>query len=420
MPIKISVPCSKSIANRALILSSLSNEPVILQNFSLCDDTFYMVEALKKLGIKIIPHESGIKIFGNNACFKRRNEVIHLYAGNAGTTARFLTALATLTNNQIFLDGESRMKERPMKILIDTLQELGAKIKSSDSHLPFHISDSVLKGGDVFIQGDISSQYISALLLVLPFASEESSITIEQKLCSKSYVKITLDIMKRFGLKVENLNFTKFIVPPKQKIVAPESYIIESDASSASYIGGFAAIHPQKEILLENIFEDSIQGDIKFLKYLEQMGCEIKKHERGTIITGPAVLKSLGEINMNDTPDLVMTFATLALFTDGETLITDISNLRIKESDRIKAMETELKKLGADVSSGEDFIKICGKKNIDEYEKNVEIKTYNDHRVAMSFGVIKDFFPGMHIENPNCVSKSYTTFWDDLEKLRKS
>ncbi len=414
-PINISIPGSKSITNRAIILAALSKGTTILENAAICDDSTYMINGLKKLGIKIHQKGSTVKIIGTGGKFQKQKNKINIYTGNAGTTTRFLTALATLTGNEIIIDGDKRMRERPIKELVKALTQLGAKIEMTRDCPPLHIYPSKLHGGKISLPGNISSQYLSAILLISPFIPAKTTINIEQKLCSRPYVDMTIRIAKHFEI-------------PQNKTI-----LIESDASCASYFGAYAALHPDKQILLQNIHENSIQGDIKVLKYLEKMGCKITEQKNGTLVQGPHKLKSLGTVDMNETPDLVMTFAVLAMFTEGKTKITNIGNLRIKETDRISALENELKKLGARVKTGKDWIEIespfpgmknptCKFTHVSENQNKTktrqsrQVHTYDDHRMAMSFGIITDIFRNLTIENPSCVSKSYTTFWKELEK----
>lgn len=442
MPKIIEVPGSKSITNRVLILAVLAKGTTIIKNAAICDDTKYMVQGLKKLGIKISQKGKIIKIQGCAAHFTQKKTPIRINCGNAGTTTRFLTALATLTGNTVIIDGNKRMQERPIKALTKALNQLGAKIKDSKGYLPITIFPQKLKGGEINLPGNISSQYISALLMTAPLSEKTTSIKIDQKLYSKPYIKTTIEALKSFNIKIVNKNFRQFIVKPASP-TSPKTYTVESDASSASYIGAFAALH-SKKILLKNIHEKSIQGDIKFLQYLKKMGCKIFKKKDGTLIEGPKLnkktnhtnLKNLGTIDMNETPDLVMTFAILAVFAPGKTKITNIENLRIKETDRIQALENELKKLSVKVKTGKNWIKIEGTKNINFWDipkKNyhntphiiqhvtpITIKTYNDHRIAMSFGIAQTVFRNIKIKNPNCVSKSYTTFWEDLASLKSN
>ncbi len=448
-PKNLSIPGSKSHSNRALILATLSSGTTTLKNVAICDDTNYLVINLRKLGVKIQQNDTTLKINGVNKKgklnFPKFSKPITLYTGNAGTTTRFLAALAPLTGNEIIIDGDSRMKERPIEELVKALNKLGAKIQSTNGCPPLHIFPKNLEGGTINLPGNISSQYLSALLMIAPYVKRKITINIEQKLYSKPYVDMTLEIMRQFKIKTLNKKFRQFSVNPIKTLSTqnkPNIFTIESDASSASNFGAYAALHPQKPILLKNIHKDSLQGDIKFLNYLKKMGCKIteqKGKNSGTLVQGPTNLKSLRTIDMNETPDLVMTFAVIALFTPGKTLITNIANLRIKETDRIQALENELKKLGVTVKTGKDWIEIQGLVKNHKLEspaggelkyelqtsqdderlqkKRFFISTYNDHRIAMAFGILTDLLPNLKIENPSCVSKSYPNFWKDLSKL---
>lgn len=432
MPIEIQIPGSKSITNRALVMAALSEGTTILKNAAVCDDSRYMINALKKLGVKIHQKGENIKISGiyknNKLNFPKQKKQISIYTGNAGTTTRFITALASLTGNKVTIDGDERMRLRPIKDLTDALNKLGAKITTTNSHLPICIHEQSLEGGKISLPGNISSQYLTAILLTAQAASQKATINIEQKLCSRPYIEMTLKVLKSFKINIKNKNFRQFVVEPMKHTKPTHStktYKVESDASSASYMGAYAALHPNKTTLLKNIHKNSIQGDIKFLKYLKEMGCEITEQKNGTLIKGTRELKSLGIIDMNETPDIVMTFAVLTLFTRGKTKITNIENLRIKETNRITALKNELKKLGAKVKTGKDWIEIENlsrqqKINLMGSKKKITIETYNDHRMTMSFAILTDIFPQITIINPSCVSKSYTTFWQDLKKISKA
>ncbi|MBI2634093.1 3-phosphoshikimate 1-carboxyvinyltransferase [Candidatus Peregrinibacteria bacterium] len=444
--LKITPPGSKSIANRALILAALTKNKTTLKNIPKCDDTAHLIKGLKKFGIK-------------TARPIKSNKPINIYTGNAGTATRFLTALATLTEKNIIITGDKRIQQRPIAPLTKALNQLGAKVSDKNGYPPITIYPQKPEGGIITIPGNISSQFISALLIIAPFLEKKTIINIDQKLYSQPYVQTTIKVMQSFNLKIMNKNFRQFIINP-QKTNPPKNYTIEGDASSASYIGAYAALHPDKKISIKNIHKNSIQGDILFLNLLEKMGCKISHEKHGITIVGPKKLKSLGRIDMNKTPDLVMTFAVLALFTTGITTITNIANLRIKETDRIAALKTELTKLNAKVETGKDFISITPPKallkealKIDAMQgsklfmpepyllirrarncaadeavrdfhsfpkKSVTIETYNDHRIAMSFGILADILPNLQIKNPGCVSKSYTNFWKDLARLKKS
>ncbi len=419
MPIEISVPGSKSIANRVLALSALHTIPLRISNIPDCDDCKYMLAAIQKLGTEVEQKNNTfiLKNFNN-----KDKTAVKLYTGNAGTTTRFLTAISTTFNREITISGNDRMAERPISILTKALNKIGAKVSDTNNCPPVKIKPQPPYKDKISLPGNISSQYITALIILGTKLEKGLTINIEQELCSKPYIDITLQILKKFNFQFENKDYKKIIIHPNS-IKYPSEFIVESDASSASYPGAFAALNSEKTIQLNNISKNSIQGDIKFLKLLEQQNCTIKQTQNSITIQGPKELKSLGKIDMNEIPDLVMTFAILAMFTEGKTTITNVYNLRIKETDRLEALENEIKKFGINVKTGKDFIEIIGnpklKENKEITNKEIEIETYDDHRIAMSFGIIRQFFPKMKILNPECVSKSYPTFWQDLEILEK-
>ncbi len=402
MPVKLKIPGSKSIANRALILNFLTGGKTTLKNIPDCDDTKYMSEGLEKL--------------------KSSAKSVKIHTGNAGTITRFLIATATLTGKTVVIDGEKRMRERPVQELLDTLKQLGAKIESPKNRLPVKILPSKPRGGKIKMTGRTSSQFLSAILMIGPFLENPTEIKVEHKVCSKPYIDMTLKLMRNFGIPPKNItvckNFRNFKIEPIiEEHSVPKSYTIESDATSASYMGAYVALRPGEKVFLLGLNKKSIQGDIKFLTYLERMGCKIEEQEKGVLITSPKKLKSLGTVDMNDTPDLVPTFAVLSSQTEGRTIIKNIATLRLKECDRILALKNELTKLGAKIKTDKDSISIeKGKAPL----RDISISTYNDHRIAMSFAILQGVLPNINlkIENPECVSKSYTTFWEDLSRLK--
>lgn len=423
MPINISVPGSKSITNRALLLAAIARKPLNVNNFAECDDTTFMISGLKELGFKIKENKKSkqIKISPKKS---KNTEQIKIYTGNAGTTTRFLTAFGTLQNQQLTISGNQRMNQRPIKELTEALNNLGASVIITGECPPVTIMPTVPKGGSIKLPGNTSSQYLSALLMIAPALKKKTEINIVQSSCSKPYINMTISMLNQFGVKVMNKNFKQLIVNP-QKFEPPKNYNVETDASSASYIGAYAALHPDTPVAIKNLSSTSLQGDIKFLRYLKKMGCKIAESKNNIIIQGPKALKSLKTVDMNDTPDLVMTFAILAMFTPDKTKISNIENLRIKETDRLEALKNEITKLGIKVKTTKDSIEIEGNPNYlltqslkpPIAKEEVTIKTYDDHRIAMSFGIINDLIPYLKIENPSCVSKSYSTFWADLKKL---
>jgi len=416
MPIALEIPGSKSYLNRILVMAALCDEKTKIFNPIYCDDTNYMLSSLESLGYKISKSDEAIIIEKGLVSDKS----IKLQTGNAGTTTRFLTAFCTLLEKTVIIDGDAHMQTRPISELVKALNTLGAKTSTETGCPPVKIWPQRLKGGSIEISGEISSQYISALLIIVPQGEQTTTINITTPLCSKPYVDMTIKIMAKFGLKVTNENYKKFTITP-QKPSSPKKITIEGDASSASYFGALAAIIPKNPITLININKNSTQGDIAFLELLEDMGCKIEHQENSSIVRGPENLTPLNTISMNSTPDLVMTFSVLSMFSKGKTKITDIENLKIKETDRLKALENEISKFGISVRVGQDFIEIEGnpERMKEIRDEKISINTYNDHRIAMCFGILTAIMPNLEIENPNCVSKSYPTFWKDLKKATK-
>ena len=406
---EIKIPGSKSITNRLLILAALSKQKIEIKNVASSTDSFYLIEALKKLGFKIDQYKDSLTIEKDNSLNVEKN----IYTHNAGTTTRFLKAMSTLLNQELIISGDKRMHQRPIKALTDALNQLGAKTSCTNGCPPIKILPQTPTGGTCKLPGNISSQYLSAILMASPFFKSDTTIHIEDDLCSKPYVDITLNLMEEFGLEVKNDNYKIFTIKGSQSPSPKNIYTVESDASSASYIGALSIIL-NKPIGIPNLSKKSLQGDIQFLDLLEKMGATIKEHNNSIKITPPEKLKSLGEIDMNHIPDLVMTFAVLAGLSKETTTITNIANLRIKECDRISALECELQKLGAKVKTGKDWIRVSGPYKI---ISNTEINTYEDHRIALAFGMLTSIFSELKIENPKVVEKSFKNFWEQLNLI---
>lgn len=386
---EITVPGSKSLTNRALILASLTNGVSVIKNWSKSDDSLLLIKALKKLGVFIIEDKVGLKITGNNGNFKAFNGCLNV--GDAGTAMRFLTSLKVLIPGKVIISGSKRMEERPIKELTETLKRI--------------------KTGKVSIKGNISSQFISSLLMIAPVLKKGLVINVTGKLVSKSYVDMTIDLLNKFGVKVINHQDKKFVVNKNQKI-KPIIYEVESDASGASYFWGIAAITGRK-IRIKNIDPLSSQGDVGFVDILEKMDCQVIKNTKKSWIQveGSKKLKGI-TINMSLMPDTAQTLAVVAAFAHGKTKITGLSTLKMKETDRLQALKNELNKMKIKSEITHDSITIIGGKP----EKAV-IKTYRDHRMAMAFAVATTKIPGMRINNPEVVSKSFPNFWEKLEKL---
>ncbi|QJC36989.1 3-phosphoshikimate 1-carboxyvinyltransferase [Enterobacteriaceae endosymbiont of Donacia vulgaris] len=410
----ISLPGSKSISNRVLLLSALAKGNTKLSNLLNSDDIYHMLNALKKLNIKFIlsKNKTECLIIGNNGILKSKKK-IKLFLGNAGTVIRPLTAVLSLNNKcDIILTGEPRMKERPIKHLVDSLRAGGAIINylEKQNFPPIQIKGGFQGTNILEIKGSISSQFLTSLLIISPLIKQDTLINITNNLVSKPYIDITIKLMKIFGIHVDNYNYQQFKISGQQNYISPGEYIIEGDASSASYFLSAAAIKGGT-VKINNINKNSIQGDIKYVNILQKMGARINYGKNYISCTK----NSLNSINMdfNDIPDVAMTIAVTSLFSKGITTIKNIYNWRVKETDRLTAMSNELKKTGAKIITGYDYIIISPPKHI----KKVIIETYNDHRIAMCFSLLALSNNSVSIINPNCTSKTYPNFFKDFKKI---
>lgn len=412
LDVEIEIPGSKSYSNRALVIAALAKGKSRLENILFSEDTDVMIKALKSFGAKIEGKGNIIEL----TPAKKMSFDGRVFVAGAGTTTRFLTALCCLGIGKVELYGIERMHQRPIEDLVEALKPLiegnvNAKTVNAEGKKcpPVEINSKALKGGKISLRGDTSSQYLSAILMVAPYAQKDIEIEIIGELTSKSYVDITIDIMASFGVAVENHEYKKFIVKAGQQYRGRD-YHIESDASTASYFLAAAAI-AGGTVKVKNVNPNSVQGDIHFIDVLENMGCQVEKGTNFLEVTGPKKLKAL-KVDMNKMPDTVQTLAVLAAVAEGKTVITNIGNLRVKETDRINAVETELNKVGIKAESTEDSLTIQGGQ-----PHGALINTYNDHRMAMSFAVLGLKVPGIKIENPECVSKSFPNFFEKLEEL---
>ncbi len=401
----IELPPSKSITNRGIILSMLADGASKLLNYSHADDCQIMMNSIARFGVHFTKSASELKIKGNSGHFGDSN--IDIKVGNAGTVMRFLCSVAGLSGGIIRLTGDQNMLKRPIGDLADTLKLMGINIKTNNGFPPVTIHGGKLYGGRIKLNSVISSQFVSSLLMIAPYAASDVELEICSNVPSKPYIGITTQLMKYFGINVETSDNLYYI--PAGKAYKSGTIMVEADASSASYFLTAAAITGGK-IILKNLNSDSIQGDTKYINILKEMGCSVNSGEFGVEIIG-GNLKGIN-VDMNDIPDVVPALAITALFADSPTLINNIRHLRYKESDRISALVCELKKLGANVSHSENSIEIFPGKY-----KGCAINTYNDHRIAMSFAVAGLRISGISIENPGCVSKSYPEFWNEFEKL---
>ena len=410
---EIFLPGSKSLSNRALLIAALASGVTKITNLLVSEDIEHMLNALTTLGIKYTLSDCGTEctVVGNNGFFKTET-LLELYLGNAGTAMRPLCAALAASEGEFVLTGEPRMKERPIGHLVDALAQLGAGIEylENKDYPPVKISGKALTGKSVSIDGSISSQFLTAILMVAPLLATDTKIEIEGELVSKPYIDITLNIMSRFGVDVQNNNYQSFTVTGNQSYQAVEKYMVEGDASSASYFLAAGAIKGGK-VTVHGVGTLSVQGDKHFADVLEKMGAEVTWADESITVVGKPL--TAVDMDMNHIPDAAMTIATTALFAKGTTSIRNIYNWRVKETDRLTAMATELRKVGAEVVEGEDFISITPPKTL----KHAEIDTYNDHRVAMCFSLIALSDTAVTINDPKCTAKTFPDYFDKLAEV---
>ncbi|MBM4305961.1 MAG: 3-phosphoshikimate 1-carboxyvinyltransferase [Deltaproteobacteria bacterium] len=402
------IPGSKSYTHRTLIVSALAEGESILINALRSEDTNHTIHGLKKFGVRIYWKGDRLHVQGKGGKLAASEE--RLFVGNSGTSMRFLTALAALKNGRTLLDGSERMRGRPIEDLLGGLRALGIRSYSKEGNgcPPVVVESQGLKGGTTKIRGEESSQFLSALLMVAPYASRDVTVELMGNLASKPYVDITRQVISAFGVEVQGEGYHSFFVRSGQRYL-PQVYRIEGDASHASYFLSAAAITRGK-VRVENLNSTSIQGDTGFVNILEKMGCNVIRGDSWAEVHGKELQRI--EVDMNAMPDLVPTLAVTAAFARGMTVIRNIGHLRLKESDRIRALARELRKMGIQVEEGKDWLKIEGGKT-----HGAEIETYNDHRLAMSFAIAGLVTPGVKIKGEECVNKSFPDFWKTFERL---
>ncbi|GAL21963.1 5-enolpyruvylshikimate-3-phosphate synthase [Vibrio maritimus] len=412
----VNLPGSKSVSNRALLLAALAEGTTTLTNLLDSDDIRHMLNALTKLGVEyqLSADKTQCVVKGLGKAFSVDSST-ELFLGNAGTAMRPLAAALCLGKGEFVLTGEPRMKERPIGHLVAALVEAGADITylENENYPPLNIKGTGLKGGHVKIDGSISSQFLTAFLMSAPLAESDVTIEIVGELVSKPYIDITLHIMKQFGVEVENQDYQNFVVKSGQQYQSPGQFLVEGDASSASYFLAAAAIKGG-EIKVTGIGKNSIQGDIHFADALEKMGADIEWGD-DYILCRKGELVGI-DMDYNHIPDAAMTIATTALFAKGTTAIRNVYNWRVKETDRLAAMATELRKVGATVEEGEDYIIVEPTTDL----KHAAIDTYDDHRMAMCFSLVALSDTPVTINDPKCTSKTFPDYFDKLEGLSQS
>lgn len=385
---RILLPASKSISNRALLINALIQNGNPIQNLSDCDDTQVMIKALTE-----------------------REEIIDILA--AGTAMRFLTAYFSLTHGTHILTGTQRMQERPIQILVDALRQLGATIEYTqrEGYPPLKITGKPLRGGEITVKGNTSSQFLSALLLIAPYLEEGLTLTIEGELISRPYIDITLNVMKDFGALAQWTS--PQVIHVKHQPYKKTEYTIESDWSAASYWYALVALTPKAQVILPNLYKNSYQGDHRGKELFAQLGVHTEYTEEGVVLTQcPTKTKSL-QTNFVEIPDLAQTFVVVCCLLNIPFEFTGLQSLKIKETDRMEALIQEMKKLGYVLHSQNNNTLLWRGERVTP-QKKPEIATYEDHRMAMSFAPAAQFFSGLIIKEPMVVTKSYPHFWDDL------
>jgi 3-phosphoshikimate 1-carboxyvinyltransferase len=406
------VPGSKSITNRALLLAALAEGTTTLRGVLHSDDTRHMRNALAQMGIEIVDLDAtSVQVHGGRS--KLRAPDGDVFVGNSGTTVRFLTAFCALVPGRVTLVGDEHMAKRPIMDLVEGLRQLGVRVDCPSGCPPLTIYGGELPGGQVSMPGDKSSQYFSALLMAAQCAQSDLTVQATSDLVSRPYNDITLSMMQDFGANVPRHAATaganSFTVPSLGAYTARE-YVIEPDASSASYAFATAAA-TGLTVRVPGLSQGALQGDYDFVHLLKQMGCRVESDGKQTSVVGSGPLRAL-DVDMHHISDTVMTLAALAPLCQGTTHITNVYNIRIKETDRLAATVTELQRLGQAVTAGHDWLRIDPRPVLP-----CVVQSYSDHRMAMAFAVLGLCRDGVQIENPACVAKTYPTFWDDLRGL---
>lgn len=417
----IQLPGSKSISNRILLLAALAHGITHVRDLLVSDDTDYMLKALTKLGVGISQtSENSYRITGVGGYFREKEA--SLFLGNAGTAYRPLVAVLALMNGHYRLSGVARMHERPIGDLVDALRQIGANITylGNPGYPPLQINPVALEHEDIHltVKGDVSSQYLTGLLMALPITGRKITIEVSGTLISQPYVALTLAQMRKFGVLVEQTAWRRFVLQAHQHYCSPGEIVVEGDASSASYFLAAGAIGGGP-VRVQGVGSESVQGDVKFAEALEKMGAYIRMGanwiEASCPLNGTArrPLQAI-ELDCNHIPDAAMTLAVAALFAKGVTTLKNIASWRLKETDRLAAMSKELQKLGAGIEEGHDYLRITPPEN--SLAAGVAIDTYDDHRMAMSFSLAAFGVP-VRINDPDCVKKTFPEYFDQFKRI---
>ena len=409
----ITLPGSKSISNRTLLLAAISIGTTEIRDLLASDDTSRMLEALHTLGIKLENFaENAWRVEGCGGNFP--NKDAELFLGNAGTAFRPLTAALALAGGSYTLSGVPRMHERPIGDLVDALRQAGAEIEylGNDGFPPLKLSKSKIDlSKPIKIRGDVSSQFLTALLMALPLTKQKATIEVVGELISKPYIEITLNLMAKFGIDVKRNGWQSFTIAANCSYESPKGIFVEGDASSASYFLAAGAI--AGNITVEGLGKASIQGDVRFADALALMGGRINYGDNHISSSKAERILAI-DLDCNHIPDAAMTLAIVALFAKGTTTLRNIASWRVKETDRIAAMAKELRKVGATVEEGADYIKITPPEHL---TPNAVIDTYDDHRMAMCFSLVALGNVPIVINDPNCVAKTFPGYFSEFQKL---
>ena len=412
--LETALPGSKSLTLRDCAIAALASGESTIRYPGECDDYWRMKDCLRRLGIAVDDsHDGAVKISGRSGTFA--DGPVSLDVGQSAVTARLMLAMAALRPAATTIDGHISMRKRPNKALVDALAALGARLESTDDgHLPTTVTGSRALHGPVHVPSDISSQYLSSLLIIAPLIG--LAIEVEGELTSKPYVDLTLDEMAKFGVSVTNHAYRRLEV--RAQPYRAGTIDVEGDASAASYFAALATLHGAS-MTLSNLGANTRQGDYAFFGLCEKLGAKVTRLAASTTIEGPRALASAfdGAVDMTSMPDVAPTLMMLAPFLPRATRITGLATLRVKECDRIAAPTRELRKLGIEVKEGPDYMVIQPLRS-NARPTVVEIDTYHDHRIAMSFGVLGSRLPGLRILDPGCVAKTYPNYWRDWQRAR--
>lgn len=422
----VRLPGSKSVSNRTLLLAALAHGETRIRDLLESEDTQVMLDALRALGVECVDEGArGLRVRGAGGAFAVKKAA--LFLGNAGTAFRPLTAVLALCAGEYRLSGTPRMHERPIGELVDALRQIGARIEyaGKEGFPPLAIHPAAIRaGGEVRVRGDVSSQFVTGLLIALPLTGARTVVSVEGELVSKPYVELTLSSLRRFGVEVERRGWTTFTVPAGARYASPGEIYVEGDASSASYFlaaGAISGLTGGGPVRVEGVGRASAQGDVRFAGTLERMGASIAMGENWIEAGARPETAQRGRLkavdaDFGDIPDAAMTAAVAALFADGTSTLRNIGSWRVKETDRIAAMAAELRKLGARVEEGPDYLRITPPPGA-RLAPNASIDTYDDHRIAMCFSLAALGGVAVRIRNPGCVAKTFPEYFDVLASV---